>query len=479
MKKIVSWMLVLCLVCALMLQAVPAVSAESAQQKTQTREAMNALLVGMHTGMMNAGDVEDWTDSMICDAIHSKVLWDGYTWNSWLEAEGIDLRNYNNGGYLVLDRSDVDRIAMGMFGRAFTPVEQADWLQVSGDQVQFMVAAGEHTVFAVQDYVRQGSYCVAVGSVIWYGGPSSGFDGYFRAVFRENPDSLYGYTLVRLEQIQEDLRYTDLRARASSELTASSYNYSAANVLDRNWDTAWVEGVRGVGQGEWIELESLGGKALEISVVELDIGYLKNDDILEKNGWPTRVLIEGEGFSQEVSFDYYEPNAVLLKAPATTSWVRITILDAARGSKYDDTCISEIRLRGVGTDAYFQVELPEEPTVPETEPEATQTQPVPETAPKSEPQQEEAAEPQEQTEPTQKKGGLFSKKDKDDKADKADKQAKEDKKAAKEKAEKPAKTQEGNSKLWIILGVVGGSLLISVVLIAAAVAKSKKNNPYV
>ena len=45
-----------------------------------------------------------------------------------------------------------------------------------------------------------------------------------------------------------------------------------------------------------------------------------------------------------------------LEQPGSTGWIKITILDAEAGSKYEDTCISEIRLHGMDTGAFFQID---------------------------------------------------------------------------------------------------------------------------
>ena len=68
------------------------------------------------------------------------------------------------------------------------------------------------------------------------------------------------------------------------------------------------------------------------------------------------MLIEFEnGYKQE--FEFYaheEPNVALLDKAQTASSVKITILEAGMGSKYDDTCISEISLYGIDTELYFE-----------------------------------------------------------------------------------------------------------------------------
>lgn len=122
------------------------------------------------------------------------------------------------------------------------------------------------------------------------------------------------------------------------------FNYVPANVVDNRLDTAWVEGKKGSGEGEWLLVDL--GRARSVRTIELLNGYHKNEDIFRKNnrvrglkiamsnGYTTTVELEDSGGVQKITLD--EPQAV--------TWVQLTIQSVYRGTKYQDTAISEVRV---------------------------------------------------------------------------------------------------------------------------------------
>jgi hypothetical protein len=151
----------------------------------------------------------------------------------------------------------------------------------------------------------------------------------------------------------------------SSELEG---NYSKMNLFDNSFETAWVEGVAGSGIGEKIKIQLSDYRLAAICLVN---GYTKNSETYTTNNRIKKVKIEKE------IVDYQDPNKTSIETyekeikdlPFTTvnlnnfysltstigdygegySKIRsitITILDVYKGTKYDDTCISEIYLLG-------------------------------------------------------------------------------------------------------------------------------------
>lgn len=380
MKKVLSWMLVIGLLCGMMLQtAVPANAMPSAEEQ-QTIRRMNGLLVGITGDMLGYGDVTNWPDETINRMISNKMQWDKYSHDPWLDTMGIPT-DASADGYIHLEQSVVDSLVWDALGRNYVPVELPYMLKVSGNEILFGQAAGEHTAVAVQDYIRQGSYYIAVGCTAWFGGGGSEVEGYFQAVFRNNANSAFGMTLVSLERINGNQNFKKLTAEASSVLSGG--DYKAANALDENLSTAWVEGSAGTGIGEFIEFSTTDGSQLNLCAIEVDPGYHKNDDILTKNGWPTKLRIETDDLYLELNCYSTETQTLLFETPSDTEWMRIIIEEAESGSKYTDTCISEIRLIGIDTDDYFRnldIDLQEDAPAPEDPvPTETEPQPAPET----------------------------------------------------------------------------------------------------
>ncbi|MCR5268922.1 MAG: zinc-ribbon domain-containing protein [Lachnospiraceae bacterium] len=164
---------------------------------------------------------------------------------------------------------------------------------------------------------------------------------------------------------EEEWQPNELRIRhayASSELDAISVDhktYYASNAVDGDIHTAWVENAGSVGVGEWITLDLDG----EHEITEIDFygGYLVSQYRYTINGKPVYVrvdfsdgttkYIEGHimmGGDDDMPFTWGDvwPDVLYLDEPVKASYVTFTIEDATRGTKYDDTAISEIKIYG-------------------------------------------------------------------------------------------------------------------------------------
>lgn len=363
-KRFVSMCLALTLIFAISLQtavyanatqsdnAEVSIQSQQTNDELKTRNALNALLIGV--SVEQESEVSKWTDDAICDAIYGKLLWDEYQYSDSSFLSNLDLEYWTDEDwYWHFDLELIQKITRDTFGRDFPGNTYMEDIFVSGSELLIRQAIGESTSLSVQDFVRQGNRITAVGTAVHNNNGYSEFLGCFQAVFEENPSSVYGYTLLSLSHIDGNQDFGKLTASASSELIEPTITHPAGNVLDGDLKTAWVESVYGVGINEWIKLETTDGSKMDVSAIEFSMGYQKSDDLLQKNGWPNKVLIECEGgYRQEAKF-YYYTDIVVLNQLVKTSWIKITILEASEGSKYDDTCISEIKLRGIDGTAYL------------------------------------------------------------------------------------------------------------------------------
>ena len=59
-------------------------------------------------------------------------------------------------------------------------------------------------------------------------------------------------------------------------------NYKAANINDRNEKTAWVEGVKGYGIGQWVMYQGL-SEDIQITSINILNGYVKSDKAWREN----------------------------------------------------------------------------------------------------------------------------------------------------------------------------------------------------
>jgi len=141
--------------------------------------------------------------------------------------------------------------------------------------------------------------------------------------------------------------------RASSVLPASSQSsYEAANVMDYDMATAWVENAAGIGKGEYLELSF--PKGTIITAVRIMTGYHKNEDVFYKNAAPTGIVISSGSASQTLDLsraaDTFDQTLVLysLDTPVVSDGsVRFEISSARPGSLWEDTCITEIHCLGI------------------------------------------------------------------------------------------------------------------------------------
>ncbi|MBD3284961.1 hypothetical protein GF359_01185 [candidate division WOR-3 bacterium] len=144
--------------------------------------------------------------------------------------------------------------------------------------------------------------------------------------------------------------------KASSELSGQ---YRAANLIDGDPATVWIEGTDGTGKGEWVEFTIYDAYYFAIGVLP---GYTKDSTTFTDYGACTDFkldfydskdsLIHTISTRQGKEY-YYPPKAIVYDWFLTyfhvgygplpkTGKVRLTILDARPGEDNTHTCISEV-----------------------------------------------------------------------------------------------------------------------------------------
>ena len=140
---------------------------------------------------------------------------------------------------------------------------------------------------------------------------------------------------------------------ASSTLYEAGYDYGAWRAQDYDVSTTWTEGVPGVGYGESLYMETDPYTVITGGVI--CPGYYANEDLFFKNAAPTRIYIQTG--NQEAYLDVttyantyfggFEGYHFRFDEPlVSTGSVTMTIVGVREGWKYEDTCISELRLEG-------------------------------------------------------------------------------------------------------------------------------------
>lgn len=163
---------------------------------------------------------------------------------------------------------------------------------------------------------------------------------------------------------QKNLSSFNIISNSSSKLK----HYNTSNMFDKNPFTAWVEGVNGDGIHEWVafrlnaDKDSPSSTPFTIHWIGVIPGYAKNQNIWKENNRVKTALLViyspgapyGEYVVCRMKFKDYNglqifrlPNdlaAPNMEPMTKTLW--LIIEDVYKGTKYSDTCISEIVVRG-------------------------------------------------------------------------------------------------------------------------------------
>jgi hypothetical protein len=186
----------------------------------------------------------------------------------------------------------------------------------------------------------------------------SAWDGILKASFRIE-DSWYDWPIslkysgktISLEKELEPLGVLAIGASASSlRDPVDEISYNPENVIDRFSDTAWIEGVNGSGEGEWIKIEF--GRVEKISSVLLQNGYWKNPLTLANNSRIQNMELAFSDGSETLVLDdpaldptsFSKPKGYAYALPKThySSFVTITIAGIHPDRQYLETCLSYV-----------------------------------------------------------------------------------------------------------------------------------------
>lgn len=136
---------------------------------------------------------------------------------------------------------------------------------------------------------------------------------------------------------------------ASSSLASQGkFSYKPNLTLDGQMNTAWLEGVKGNGIGEWIMFSNENTQT--VSSITLYNGYLKNNTTYLNNGRIKKFSLEFSDGSiltydiAKVTFNESK-NGFLVNfdTPISTTSVKLTVLDVYNGAYYADLALSEIK----------------------------------------------------------------------------------------------------------------------------------------
>jgi len=130
---------------------------------------------------------------------------------------------------------------------------------------------------------------------------------------------------------------------ASSTLTPIDA-YHQAYLFDGRTDFGWVEGAKGLGQGESVTIRL--EEPIELHALELWNGYQRSKDHFRKNARATVLDVkvdEAAPVRLRVK-DVMGPQKLKLPKPVQAKTIQLTIVQARRGTQYPDLVLSELRL---------------------------------------------------------------------------------------------------------------------------------------
>jgi len=146
-----------------------------------------------------------------------------------------------------------------------------------------------------------------------------------------------------------EFHHSDYQVTASSNLpVAGEVTYGAENLQDMDRETAWVDGAKGDGVGESVTLTLK--EPAKVTRVGLVNGYAKSKDMYQKNSRAAELAVsvnDGEPFTVTIPDEFLQQEEFFFDLPkqdADVKTVKLTIQKVNRGSKYEDTAISELTL---------------------------------------------------------------------------------------------------------------------------------------
>jgi len=144
---------------------------------------------------------------------------------------------------------------------------------------------------------------------------------------------------------QWSMEHSNYQVKASSTMAADgNIAYVAENIRNYWEETAWCEGAPGPGAGEWLEITPAEPKPL--LGIQIKPGYQK-ETLFKANARPKKIQFNLNG---EHQFDAEIPDLEeSIRIPVTgyakpVRKIRLTITDIYPGNRFEDLCITGIRL---------------------------------------------------------------------------------------------------------------------------------------
>lgn len=224
-----------------------------------------------------------------------------------------------------------------------------DYIGILGSDGDYWVVFEGYDIKEDENYILVQADCFRGSN----GGDENLYQYTLNVLFEKSEESMLGLQAVYVEKFEENIMSHISSVVSSSQLDHyQNKTYGPENLVDGNYNTAWVENVDGVGIGESVQIKL--DQKKWIQNLTIYNGYQDSYEVFVNNGYVTKIAIDfGNGIVREMdcigvysgpdkSYAYLEK--ISLQEPVYTDIITIRILDAVEGEKYSDTCISEIEL---------------------------------------------------------------------------------------------------------------------------------------
>jgi hypothetical protein len=123
----------------------------------------------------------------------------------------------------------------------------------------------------------------------------------------------------------------------------STASFQATNLVDGDLTTAWIEGAKEAGLGEWVRFEF--SEPTLLAKIEIANGYQKDTSTFAAN---PRVRLLSIQFSSGATYlvELYDTPDFQSIVPAgeAIEWIKLVIVSVYPGKSNEDTALSEVRL---------------------------------------------------------------------------------------------------------------------------------------
>lgn len=144
------------------------------------------------------------------------------------------------------------------------------------------------------------------------------------------------------------------KVNSSSTLSnEKDLHYTATNANDLSYQTAWVEGKNGEGNGEYLEYY-FKNDSPRVTTVIISNGYMKSESAWKNNNRvkKLKMSVNGKPFGilnleDSKSDQSFEVGKLGHNANGTDLVLKFEILEVYKGDKYNDTAITEIYFDGI------------------------------------------------------------------------------------------------------------------------------------